>query len=94
MTRQGTEIKKYYIEFNTGVDRLEVVGTLDDAKKEADECAAYTQCNIQIFDDRGKIIAMRKWWNTAFDPELFDDGADADIIDYGSFGYYDEWFDY
>ena len=94
MARQEAEKRKYYIEFNTGVDRIEVIGTLDDAKKEADESVAFTQRSIQILDCRGKIVAERQWYGTVFDPELYEDGTDADIIGFDSYGYYDEWFDY
>lgn len=41
----------YYINWHNGlIDEFE--GTLEEAKKSADERSAYTQCNISIEDEK------------------------------------------
>lgn len=85
---------KYYIDFCTGAGNTYVNGDLDDAKREADKGAAYTQRSIKIYevDENGERsrhpVAMRRWIGCAAGDDVEED---ADIIDFGSFGYYTEW---
>lgn len=90
-------MSKYYIDYGTGAGNEYVNGELEDAQKAADEGAAYTQCGISIFpvDAEGNKAeepeCTRKWWSVKFDSELYENGEDTDIIDFGDFGYFDEW---
>ena len=81
---------EYTIDYGTGIKET-VVGTLEEAEKAADDGAAYTQCSIRIFDEDGTQVAIRQWWGTEFDPDLYEDGEDTDVITFGTFGYFDVW---
>ena len=58
---------KLYINYRTGAGNEWVDGTLDDAKRIADERPAYTQQNIMIEDENGVGIAERRWYGVAYD---------------------------
>lgn len=91
--------KKWYVNFGTGEGDEYIEGELDTALAFADNSAAYTSADIKVYsvDDEGKIsetpACMRWWVGIKFDPDLYEDGEYADIIDFGEFGYYDEWSD-
>lgn len=78
---------KYYINYHTGAGNETVDGTLEEAKRVADEDAAYTQQNIEIFDEDGDSVAIRRWvgvdYNNGYESE--------NPIIFGSFGFYDDW---
>ncbi|MBR1373506.1 hypothetical protein IJ556_03535, partial [bacterium] len=79
---------KYYIQYGTGAgDFYSDSDDLNRAMTEADNNAAYTQCDIKIMHG-DKLVAIRSWNGCAFDSEVSDE---TDIIDFGSFGYYGEW---
>lgn len=81
---------KYYIDYNTGTGNEWVEGTLDEAKKTADEGAAYTGCGITITDEDGNNVAGRKWWGVEYDS---DEHEDSDPIQFGQAGFYGDWQD-
>lgn len=82
----------YRINFNTGAGNVENIETLEKAMEIADSETAYTQQDIDIYEDGNeKPVLTRRWCGTQFDPELFEDGENANVIKFGSFGYYDEW---
>lgn len=78
------------INYGTGAGNITGIATLETAMQIADESAGYTQRDIEITEN-GKTVASRKWWGDKFDPDFYENGEDADVIDYGDFGYYDEW---
>lgn len=78
----------YIVKWHTGVED-DAFDTLDDAMRFADANACYTQQNITIEDEDGNIICERHWWGTAID----DDDDLIDPIDFGAYGYYDDWLD-
>lgn len=77
----------YYINYNTGVGN-ETAETLKDAKRKADEGAAYTQCDIDIYDDNRNLITTRTWYGCMTDVETMNDP-----ITFGDFGFYADWTD-
>lgn len=84
--------KKYYIRYGTGAGDEEVEGTLAEAMRKADEGAAYTQHNIEIYQRGSLHVAVRHWFGVSFDPN---DEANRyitadDVIEIGD-GYYDAW---
>lgn len=82
----------YWIRYGTGAGDEEIVGTLDDAKRAADDGAAYTQTDIVIEDDDGNEITRRRWYGV----ELTEDDMTADEDEYiifGSFGFFAPWDD-
>lgn len=83
-------MKNYLIDWGTMQEAYEA-SSLDEVKKYVDDNAAYTQESITICDEDGNEIARRQWWNNEFDPDLYEDGEEADVITYGSYGYYDVW---
>lgn len=85
--------EEYYINFHTGAGNFTVCGTLEDAQKEADAAAAYTQENISIEDGNGNIVAERRWYGVAFDPEE-SEFAEDEVIQFGDFGFYGGWYVY
>lgn len=83
----------YIINYGTGV-KESVIGTLEDAKRAADEGASYTQRSIKVFDKDGNMVSVRRWYGVKFDPDVYEDGEDADVICFGDFGHYGEWSEY
>lgn len=87
---------KYYINYGTGAGNEVVEGTLEDAKRVADDGAEYTQQDIVIHDyekyfDYSEInseITRRCWYGVELDEEI----EDVDeCICFGNFGYYAPW---
>jgi hypothetical protein len=78
-------MKKYYINYNTGAGNFEFEGTLDDAKKKAEEGICYTQQDVYIKNEEGNIVACLPWWGV--EPEEDDYVTEQ----FGSFGFYGEW---
>ena len=72
------------------IDDVEFEGSLDEAMAKADGMACYTQQNIRIYADekRDILIAERRWYGVAPDDEI----AEGDIISFGKFGFYGEWY--
>lgn len=68
----------------------EFEGSLDEAMAKADGMACYTQQDIRIYADekRDILIAERRWYGVESDDEC----SEGDIISFGEFGYYDEWY--
>lgn len=81
---------KYYIDYNTGAGNVWVEGTIDDAKSEADNGAAYTQRKIEIKDEAGETVCFRQWWGVEFDPDVTEETED-EVITFGQFGYFGAW---
>ena len=81
---------KYYICLNEMIDDVEFNGSLEDAMTKADGMACYTQQNIRIYADekRDMLAAERRWYGVEPDDEF----AEGDIISFGKFGFYDEWY--
>jgi len=94
---------EYYIDYNTGAGN-EFHNTLAEAKAAADKGAAYTQKPITIsavlrsYRDNcitnSTDVARRNWYAEKFDPELYENGEESDVIQFGEFGHYGEWYDY
>ena len=78
----------YYICYGTGAGDTQIIGTLEDAERAADEGAAYTQISIKIIDRNGVLVAMRVWNGVA------DQKEDNGRISFGPFGYYERWEDF
>ena len=78
----------YTIRLNIAMEDMEFTGTLEDAKRCADECAAYTETDIKIFDEDGVLVACREWWGVPYDPEVDDSKSP---ICFGDYGYYSDW---
>lgn len=82
----------FWINYHTGAGNVYDIESVEKAKEIADSESAYTQQNIDICESGStEPVATRHWYGTAFDPDLFEDGEDADVIKFGDFGYYDEW---
>jgi hypothetical protein len=77
-------MSKFFVDYNTGAGNFEYEGTLDEAKKAAEEGLAYTQQSVKIFEN-DEPVAILPWWGTQ--PE------EDEIVtcQFGSFGYYGEW---
>lgn len=82
----------YIINYKNGITK-ECEGTLEQAKKFADDGAAYTQSDIAIENKDGETVAIRRWYGVPYAPDVTDE-TDDEIIQLGTFGYYSGWFDY
>ena len=82
----------YIVNWHTGVED-DAFDTLGKAMRFADANACYTQQNITIEDDDGNLICERHWWGTAISNLDDDDIVLYDQIDFGAYGYYDDWMD-
>ena len=79
----------YYINYCTGAGN-ERADTLEEAKRIADNGAAYTQQPIIIEDEDGREITRRPWWNVAYNGHAL---PETNPICYGDYGYYGDWTD-
>ena len=80
----------YIINWHTGVED-DAFDTLSEAMRFADANACYTQQSITIEDEDGNLICERHWWGTAICNLDDDDIVLYDPIDFGAYGYYDDW---
>lgn len=53
---------RYYVNFGTGAGDEQVDGTLEDAKKAAENGLAYTQTDVRIQTEDGEDVAVLKWY--------------------------------
>lgn len=58
--------------------------TLEEAERERDKCASYSQRDMVIYAPEG--VYTRKWWNTTQGVEDCNDP-----IKFGDFGFYGDW---
>ena len=81
---------KYYLSLNSMMEDEELEGSLEEAMAKADRMACYTQQDIRIYADekRDILAAERRWYGVEPDSEL----AEGDIISFGKFGFYGEWY--
>lgn len=83
---------KYYINYHTGAGNEWVECDLDEAKRIADAGACYTKRTISIEDDAGNEVSRRNWYGCKYDSDMIDEDQHShDIIDFGNFGFYDNW---
>ena len=70
--------------------RAKCLAIYEEAMAKADEMACYTQQNIRIYADekRDMLVAGRCWYGVEPDDEC----SEGDIISFGKFGHYDEWY--
>lgn len=81
---------KYFVKHNYLMDADEYEGlTLEEVMQKADDKAAYTQQDIVIYDENKDEVARRQWYGVSPLVDVVDD--DADIIQFGDFGYFGEW---
>lgn len=85
--KEAVKMEKYYIDYGTGAGNEWVEGSIDEAKKAADDGATYTQCDIVISDENEDEIIRRKWYGY----KLSEDDDVTDPIEFGDFGFYDDW---
>jgi hypothetical protein len=79
------ESKRYYVRYGTGAGDKEVIGTLEEAEKEAEKGIAYTQKDVAItLDD--VVVARAIWWQ--FQPH----NSDKVLASFGKFGCYTGWY--
>lgn len=78
---------RYHINYGTGVGNEYVDGTLEDAKKAAEQGLAYTQTDVKIQTEDGEDVAVLKWYGVQ--PE------EDDVVTarFGDSGFYGEWTD-
>lgn len=82
-------MKKLFINYHTGAGN-EYVEDLGNAMEIADNGATYTQQDITIEDEDGNVLARRRWWGVAYDPEATEETED-EVIRFGDYGYYGAW---
>ncbi len=78
---------KYYINYGTGAGNELVEGTLDEAKKVAEDGLAYTQTDIRIQTEHGEDVAVLNWYGVTPNED------DVVTAKFGDFGFYGEWWD-
>lgn len=77
----------YYINYGTGAGNEFVDGTLEDAKKVAEEGLAYTQEDVKVQTEDGEDAAVLKWYGVQPEED------DVVIARFGDYGFYGEWAD-
>ena len=76
---------RYYINYGTGAGDEYVDGTIEDAKKVAEDGLAYTQTDVKIQTEDGEDVAVLNWYGVK--PEE----NDAVTAQFGDYGFYGEW---
>lgn len=76
---------KYYINYGTGAGNEYVEGTLEDAKKVAEDGLSYTQTDVKVQTEDGEDVAILKWYGVQ--PEK----DDVVTAQFGDYGFYGEW---
>lgn len=78
---------KYYINYGTGVGNEWIDGSLEDAKRVAEEGLAYTQTDIKIQTEDGEDVSILNWYGVL--------PCEDDVItaQFGDYGFYGEWID-
>lgn len=77
----------YYINYQTGAGN-DTSDTLEEAKRIADEGAAYTRQPIVIEDEDGNEVSRRSWYGVEYNANEY---YCVDPILFGSFGFYSDW---
>lgn len=78
---------KYYIDYGTGAGNEYVEGTLDEAKKVAEDGLSYTQTDVKVQTEDGEDVAILKWYGVQ--------PSEDDVVtaQFGDYGFYSEWRD-
>lgn len=78
---------RYYINYGTGAGNEYIDGTLDEAKKAAEDGLAYTQADVKIQTEDGEDVAVLNWYGVK--------AEDDDVVtaQFGDYGFYGEWID-
>ncbi|MCY1103766.1 hypothetical protein [Shouchella clausii] len=80
-------MKKFNINYHTGVEKEVEVADLQEAKEIAKEGIAYTQANVTIETLDGEVLATSRWYGV--EPEENDEVLEQ----IGSYGFYQTWDD-
>ncbi|MED4172577.1 hypothetical protein P4631_09030 [Halalkalibacterium halodurans] len=80
-------MRKYIIEYHTGVRHEVNVNTLEEAQEFALSGLAYTGEKITILDDCNNVVSVARWW------EHEPNEDDEVLVQFGSFGFYETWSD-
>lgn len=90
----------YWVDYLTGAGDFEITGTLEEAKRAADDGASYTQRDILIYkqiklDGPGdlydsELVCGRVWYGVELTEEDMTEDEDQ-YITFGSFGFYAPW---
>lgn len=77
----------YLVNFGTGAGNETVNGTIENAKRVAEDGLAYTQTDVKIQTQDGEDVAVLPWYGVA--PE------DDDVVTarFGDYGFYGEWYE-
>lgn len=78
---------KYYIDYGTGAGNEYVEGTLDEAKKVAEDGLSYTQTDVKVQTEDGEDVAILKWYGVQPNED------DVVTAQFGDYGFYSEWSD-
>nr|DAG62750.1 MAG TPA: hypothetical protein [Caudoviricetes sp.] len=78
--------ESYTINWNNGL-KEDINETLENVKSYADEMSSYTQQDIIIENEKGREVCRRIWYGVKAEEEDREKG----IIEFGNFGFYDEW---
>lgn len=78
---------KYFINYGTGAGNEYVEGTLDEAKKVAEDGLSYTQTDVKVQTEDGDDVAILKWYGVQPNED------DVVTAQFGDYGFYSEWSD-
>lgn len=78
---------RYYINYGTGAGNEYVDGTLEDAKRVAEDGLAYTQTDVKIQTEDGEDVSVLNWH------EMQPEEDDVVTARFGDHGFYGEWWD-
>lgn len=87
------DVEEYALEYCDTDEKPDDAYSLDEAKEVAEENGfGYTQKNVSIVNRQtDEVEAESLWWGVKYDPE---EDTDLPLVDFGDFGYYEQWREY
>lgn len=80
-------MKKFVINYHTGVKNEVTANDLEDVKQIALEGISYTQENVSIEDSEGNVLTVARWYGVVPEED------DQVLVQIGDFGFYQLWED-
>jgi len=81
-------MEKFIVNYGNGVKIVFEADFIEDILDDIDETISYTGQSVIVFDTNGQEVARRNFYSIAYDES---EDCCENSIDFGSFGFYDDW---
>jgi len=82
------KMKNFIVDYGTGVENIFNAEFIEDILDDIDETITYTNNSVIVKDENGREAARRNFNSVAYDEN---EDCCENPIDFGSFGFYDDW---